>query len=269
MTGLRSGGQLIVDQLLAHGIDRVFCVPGESYLDVLDALHDAPMDTVVCRHEGGAAYMAEAYGKLHGLPGVAMVTRGPGAANAFVAVHTAWQDATPMLLLVGLVSTEHRHREAFQEFNLHGWFGTTATAVLTIDSAARAPELVARAMHEARTGRSGPVVLGLPEDVLVERSDVDTVAPLPVPDGAVSTEDLITLREMLADAREPLVVLAGSRWDAASASAIQRWCEHGGSRSPRSSAVRKSTTTARSTPERWGTAGTTGSRGASTGPICW
>ncbi|QUH04038.1 thiamine pyrophosphate-binding protein [Saccharopolyspora erythraea] len=221
----RSGGQLVVDQLRRHGVERVFCVPGESYLDVLDALHDSPIETVVCRHEGGAAYMAEACGKLHGRPGVAMVTRGPGAANALVALHTAWQDATPVLLFVGLVPTAHRHREAFQEFDLRGWFGTTAKAVLTLDDPARAPELVARAVHEACTGRPGPVVIGVPEDVLVRRAEVDDVAPLPVSEGGLSGEDIAALGEMLARARRPLVVLGGSRWDADSCAAVTKWCE--------------------------------------------
>lgn len=225
MSATRSGGGLVVDELAAHGIDRVFCVPGESYLDVLDALHDSPIEAVVCRHEGGAAYMAEAYGKLHGRPGVAMVTRGPGAANAFVAVHTAWQDATPLVLFVGLVPTGHRHREAFQEFNLDGWFGTTAKSVLTLDDPGRAPELVARAMHEACTGRPGPVVVGLPEDVLVGRSAATLVEPLPVAGGAVGGDDLAELERLLGEARKPLVVLGGSRWDETSCTAVTQWCE--------------------------------------------
>ena len=145
MSKRSSAGHAIVRALEAHGVDRVFQVPGESFLDVLDGLHDSGIDTVVCRHEGGAAYAAEADGKLTGRPGVAMVTRGPGAANAMIGVHEAWQDGTPLVLFVGLVPTGNRQRESFQEFDLRGWFGTTTKRVFVLDDPARASEVVAEA----------------------------------------------------------------------------------------------------------------------------
>jgi len=222
---LRSGGRLIVDALAEHGADRVFCVPGESYLDVLDALHDSEISTVVCRHEGGAAYMAEAQGKLSGRPGIVMVTRGPGAANAFVGVHTAYQDAVPMILFVGLIPLPHRHREAFQEFDVSGWFGTTAKQVLVLDQAGRAPEVVAAAYHAALSGRPGPVIVGLPEDVLVEQADVPDVPPLPVSNGSVSERDLTELGSLLGGATSPLVVVGGTRWTADASRNVTRWAE--------------------------------------------
>ncbi|WP_232299820.1 thiamine pyrophosphate-binding protein [Leucobacter komagatae] len=166
-TAAHSAGHLIVRTLEAHGIERVYAVPGESYLDVLDGLHDSGVETVVCRQEGGAGFMALAEGRLTGRPGIAMVTRGPGAANAMIAVHTAYQDATPLVLFVGLVPVNDRERDAFQEFSLTGWFGSTAKRVMTIDDPNRAGELVAEAMRIAASGRPGPVVVGLPEDVLV------------------------------------------------------------------------------------------------------
>jgi len=222
---VRSGGQLIVDALARHGADRVFCVPGESYLDVLDALYDSEISTVVCRHEGGAAYMAEAQGKLTGRPGIVMVTRGPGAANAFVGVHTAFQDGVPMILFVGLIPLPHRHRQAFQEFDVSGWFGTTAKQVLVLDQAERAPEVIAAAYHAALSGRPGPVVIGLPEDVLVEKVDVTAVPPLPVSNGSVSERDVARLGSLLGGARAPLVVVGGTRWTAEASRGVARWAE--------------------------------------------
>ena len=163
---MTSAGHAIVRSLENHGIDRIYTVPGESFLDVLDGLHDSSIDTVVCRHEGGAAYMAEAEGKLTDLPGVAMVTRGPGAANAHVGLHTAWQDSTAMVLFVGLIPFEHREKEAFQEFDPKAWFDTGAKRVMVLDHPERANELVAEAIFAARSGRPGPVVVGLPEDII-------------------------------------------------------------------------------------------------------
>ena len=157
---------MIVDSLAAHGVERTFVVPGESFLDVLDGLHGSEIETVVCRHEGGAAYMAEADGKMNQRPGVAMVTRGPGAANAHVGLHTAWQDSTPMLLFVGLIPFAHRDREAFQEFDIKAWFDTGAKRVMVLDHPERASEIVAEAMFAAMSGRPGPVVVGLPEDII-------------------------------------------------------------------------------------------------------
>ena len=223
---LMSGGQLIVDALTQHGADRVFCVPGESYLDVLDALHDSDISTIVCRHEGGAAYMAEAQGKLSGRPGIAMVTRGPGAANAFIGVHTAYQDAVPMILFIGLIPLPHRHREAFQEFDVAGWFGTTAKQVLVLDQAARAPEVVAAAYHAALSGRPGPVIVGLPEDVLVDKVDTPDIPPLPVSNGSISAGQVASLGRLLEDATAPLVVVGGTRWTTAASQTVTQWAEN-------------------------------------------
>src|SRR5699024_1336548 len=152
----KSAGHVIVDTLVAHGVERVSAVPGESYLGVLDGLADSTIENVVCRHEGGATYMDEADGKLNQTPGVAMVTRGPGAANAHVALHTAWQDSTAMVLFVGLIPFEHREKEAFQEFDPHAWFGTGTKRVMVLDHPERASEIVAEAMFAASSGRPGP-----------------------------------------------------------------------------------------------------------------
>jgi acetolactate synthase I/II/III large subunit len=228
MSNPSSAGHAIVRALEAHGVDRVFEVPGESFLDVLDGLYDAGIQTVVCRQEGGATYAAEADGKLTGRPGVAMVTRGPGAANAMIAVHQAWQDGTPLVLFVGLVPVGHRQREAFQEFDIRGWFGTTTKRVLVLDEPGRASEMVAEAFFAARSGRPGPVVVGLPEDVLRQPFDGRHVDPLPVADGAVSADDLRELGELLGAATRPLVMTGGNEWSPAGAAAITAWLERTG-----------------------------------------
>ena len=173
----RTGGRILVDQLALHGADLVFGVPGESYIDALDALRDSPVRFVTCRHEGGAATMAEAYGKLTGPPGICFVTRGPGATQASVGVHTAYQDGTPLLLLVGQIPREDAEREAFQEIDYRRMFGPLAKWVAQVDQVERIPELTARAFRVATSGRPGPVVLALPEDVLAERPTCRT--PLP------------------------------------------------------------------------------------------
>jgi acetolactate synthase-1/2/3 large subunit len=228
MSNPSSAGHAIVRALEAHGVDRVFQVPGESFLDVLDGLHDAGIDVVVCRQEGGAAYAAEADGKLTGRPGVAMVTRGPGAANAMIGVHAAWQDGTPLVLFVGLVATGSRQRESFQEFDIRGWFGTTAKRVLVLDEPGRASEVVAEAFLAASSGRPGPVVVGLPEDVIREPFHGAHVAPLPVAHGAVDAADLRELEALLGSARRPLVVTGGNAWSATGAAAMTAWLERTG-----------------------------------------
>ena len=160
---LRSGGQILVDQLKIHGVDTAFGIPGESYLAVLDALHDAnSIRFVICRQEGGAAMMADAYGKLTGRPGICMVTRGPGATNASAGVHVAFQDSTPLILFVGQVARDQMEREAFQEIDYRRMYGPMAKWVAEIDDPARLPEMIARAFHTATSGRQGPVVLALP-----------------------------------------------------------------------------------------------------------
>ncbi len=221
----RTGGEVLVAQLVRHGVRRVFCVPGESYLAALDALRDAPIELVVCRQEGGAAFMAEAHGKLTSRPGVAFVTRGPGAANAMIGVHTAYQDATPLVLLVGLVPRSHRDRRAFQEIDLRGLFGSTAKLVETADDAARLPEHVARAFAVAASGRPGPVVLGLPEDMLADLVTVPDAHPIPIPEGAVGADELDRLAELLSAARRPLVLLGGNRWTAEAVRDVSGWAE--------------------------------------------
>jgi acetolactate synthase I/II/III large subunit len=221
----RSAGHVIVETLQAHGIRRAYVVPGESFLDVLDGLHDSPIETVVCRHEGGAAYMAEADGKMNQLPGIAMVTRGPGAANAHVGLHTAWQDSTPMVLFVGLIPFAHRDREAFQEFDIKAWFGTGAKRVMVLDHAERASEIVAEAMFAAQSGRPGPVVVGLPEDVIREKIRPDLHPPIPVAAGGMTTADAEALSAALAASSKPLFVTGGNDWTQEGADRLTSWLE--------------------------------------------
>jgi len=220
-----SSGHLIVESLAAHGVRRAFVVPGESFLDVLDGLHESSIATVVCRHEGGAAYMAEADGKLNQVPGVAMVTRGPGAANAHVGLHTAWQDSTPMVLFVGLIPFAHRDREAFQEFDVKAWFSSGAKRVMILDHPERASEIVAEAMFAAMNGRPGPVVVGLPEDVLQQSVPAAIHPPIPVATGGMTTVDVETLRTALAASSSPLFVTGGNDWTQQGAYELTRWLE--------------------------------------------
>lgn len=218
-------GRAIVDSLVRHGVRRVHSVPGESYLALLDGLYESGIHNVVCRQEGGAAYMAEAHGKLTGTPGVAMVTRGPGAANAFVAVHTAWQDATPLVLFVGLVPIGDRQRESFQEFDPAAWFGTQTKRVLVLDEPDRASEIVAEAFFAATSGRPGPVVVGLPEDVLAAPFRGRLHEPLPVVDGTVGDADLADLVERLHRSERPLLLVGGPRWTPDAAATVTRFAE--------------------------------------------
>jgi acetolactate synthase I/II/III large subunit len=231
-TAEQTAGAAIVAQLEALGVRRAYGVPGESYLEVLDALHDSPIEFVVCRHEGGAGFMALAQARLTGRPGVAMVTRGPGAANAAIAVHTAWQDATPLVLLVGLVPVADRDRESFQEFSLTGWFGSTAKRVLTVEQPDRAAAQLAEAFAVAAAGRPGPVVVGLPEEVLVARTSAGASAgptpARPIAAGAVSPAQSETLGALLDEARRPLVIVGGDRWTATSSRELATWCERRG-----------------------------------------
>src|SRR5271157_5712493 len=179
--GTRTAAEVLIDQLVAHGVGHVFCVPGESYLAALDAFHDRHIAITVCRHESGAAIMAEAVGKLTGRPGICFVTRGPGATNASPGIHIARQDSTPMIVFVGQVAREMREREAFQELDYRAVFGTMAKWATEIDDPARVPEIVSRAFHTAANGRPGPVVVGLPEDMLIERiaaSDAPPFTPI-------------------------------------------------------------------------------------------
>jgi acetolactate synthase I/II/III large subunit len=210
----RSGGRILVDQLLVHGADLAFCVPGESYLAVLDALYDVPdrLRLVNARHEAGAANMAEAYGKLTGRPGIALVTRGPGACHASIGVHTAFQDSTPMLLLVGQVGRRFADREALQEVDFRRMFAPLAKWVAQIEATSRIPEYVARAHQIATSGRPGPVVLALPEDVLSESAAVPDAAPYVSAQPAISPRQLAQIREVLESAEHPLLLVGGSGW---------------------------------------------------------
>jgi acetolactate synthase-1/2/3 large subunit len=226
-TATRTGGQVLVDTLRINGVERAFCVPGESYLAVLDALHDAKDDIelIVCRQEGGAAYMAEAYGKLTGKPGICFVTRGPGATNASVGVHTAFQDSTPMILFIGQVARDQVEREAFQEIDYRRMFGQMAKWVVQVDDAARLPELLSQAFHRASNGRPGPVVVALPEDMLTDLVSVADAGPAQAIEPAAAPAALAQLQELIGAAQRPLVVLGGGGWDATAVADIRRFIE--------------------------------------------
>lgn len=206
---MRSAGHLIVDQLAAEGVKRVYSVPGESFLDVLDGLYDSEITNVVCRHEGGAGFMALAEGRLTGKPGIAMVTRGPGASNFFIAAHCAYQDATPLVCFIGLVPFADRRRESFQEFSIDSWFGSTVKRVFTLETADQAAEIVSQAMHIAVSGRPGPVVIGLPEELLREATDAGAVPPRAVAKPAPGRDDLSELRERLLSSQRPFLLVGG------------------------------------------------------------
>ena len=210
----RTGGQILVEQLRVQGCDRIFTVPGESFLAVLDALHDAPeIETIVCRQEGGVSYMADADGKMTGRPGVAFVTRGPGATNASAGVHVAFQDSTPMILFVGDLDRADRDREGFQEIDMAAFFGPVSKWAARIDDARRIPEYVARAFRVATAGRPGPVVLAIPEDMLrdeVEAIDRPKIAPIAQPPCAGAMEAMFGL---LKDATNPVAIIGGAGWD--------------------------------------------------------
>lgn len=223
-----TAGHLIVAQLERAGVKRVYGVPGESYLDVLDGLYDSSIETVVTRQEGGAGFMALAEGRLTELPGIAMVTRGPGAANAFIAVHTAHQDATPLVLFVGLIPVADRGRESFQEFDINAWFGSTAKKVVTLDDAASAARVVDDAIFTALSGRPGPVVVGLPEDVLIHGIDSGTVEPRRPSRPAPSASSLDELQSRLARATKPLIIVGGEGWTQESGDSLAGWAARQG-----------------------------------------
>src|SRR3954468_22794428 len=205
----RTGGKLLVDALKVHGVDMAFGVPGESYLSVLDALHDAQDEIkfIICRQEGGAANMAEAYGKLTGRPGICFVTRGPGATNASIGIHTAFQDSTPLILFIGQIDTEYTERESFQEIDYRRMYGQMAKWVAQIDRAERVPEMVSHAFHLAVSGRPGPVVLALPEDMQTDTSTAADTARYQRVAAHPGAQDMSRLRDMLAQAQKPFVIL--------------------------------------------------------------
>ena len=211
---MRHGGQVLVDQLKIQGVDRVFCVPGESYLAALDGLYDSGIETVIGRQEGGVAMMAEAHGKLTGTPGIAFVTRGPGATNASAGVHVAAQDSTAMILFVGQVASDQKDREAFQEVDYSQMFGSIAKWVAQIDRSDRIVEYISRAFHIALSGRPGPVVLALPEDMLsaeVVIEDAPKAQPASLPALDLTAAEIIGC---LQAAEKPLVIVGGGLWSA-------------------------------------------------------
>ena len=223
----RNGGQLIVDSLVAHGADKVFCVPGESYLEVLDALHDVSDDigVVTCRHENGAANMAEAHAKITGRPGICLVTRGPGACNASIGVNTAFQDSTQMILLVGQVNRPHLGREAFQEVDFRQMFAPLAKWVDEIEDPGQAPDIMAKAFHTALSDRPGPVVISMPEDMQREVSDAKPAPPREVRRAAPGPGDMERLSGLLGRAQRPVMMIGGGGWDDAARAGIVAFAE--------------------------------------------
>ncbi|MCC5993262.1 MAG: thiamine pyrophosphate-binding protein [Rhodobacteraceae bacterium] len=224
----RHGGQILVDQLKTQGVRRVFSVPGESFLAALDGLYGSGIENIVCRHEGGAAMMAEAHAKLTGRPGVVFVTRGPGASNASCGVHVARQDSTPLIMFVGQIDNRHRDREAFQEVNYREFFKPLAKWAAEIDHTDRLPEYVSRAFHQAQSGRPGPVVLALPENILSARADVADIPPVAPTPPSVCGEQIDAVLDMLCRARRPLVIAGGSVWSAQTAQDLARFAENFG-----------------------------------------
>ncbi|HYD18025.1 MAG TPA: thiamine pyrophosphate-binding protein [Patescibacteria group bacterium] len=224
----RSGGNILIESLRAYGVKKIFCVPGESYLDALDALHDeSGIRTITCRQEGGAAFMAEAYGKLTGQPGICFVTRGPGACNASIGLHTAMQDSTPFILLVGQVGRAMMGREAFQEIDYRLMFQPPISKwAVQIENAADIPRVMKEAFEAATTGRPGPVVVALPEDMLSEdQSDAAIPAPATPVHFAPSHGDIDKLKTILQSAQKPIVITGGGSWNDTSIAQFEKFCE--------------------------------------------
>jgi acetolactate synthase-1/2/3 large subunit len=222
---MKTGGQLIVEALEANGVERIFCVPGESYLAVLDALHDSPIRTVVCRQEGGAAMMADCEGRLTGRPGICFVTRGPGATNASAGIHIAMQDSVPMIVFIGQIAQGIREREAFQEVDYRAFFGPLAKWATEIDDAARIPEIVTRAFSVATSGRPGPVVIALPEDMLTSEVEAPAAQAWTPVETRPGEPEMRKLTELLSNAERPIAILGGTRWSAKAKSDIEKAAE--------------------------------------------
>ena len=222
---MRTAAEVLVDQLLVNGVRHAFCVPGESYLAVLDAFHDRDIAVTTCRQEGGAAMMAEAVGKATGRPGICFVTRGPGATNASPGIHIARQDSTPMILFVGQIARHMRDREAFQELDYRAVFGTMAKWATEIDDPSRIPEIVSHAFHVAANGRPGPVVIALPEDMLTERIAVSDAPPYCEIACSPGQAEMDRLAALLASAERPMLLIGGSRWNEQGCAAIARFAE--------------------------------------------
>jgi len=226
----RHGGRILADALVAQGVKLAFGVPGESYLPVLDGLHDLrdKLSFIVCRQEGGASYMAEAYGKLTGEPGVLFVTRGPGATNGAVGEHTGFQDSTPMVVFIGQVGNEFAEREAFQEIDYRRMYGQMAKWVAQIDRVERIPEYISRAFHTAMSGRPGPVVLALPEDTLFAEAAVPDVPRYHTIRPSPSQSEMNQLRDLLVKAENPFVIVGGGGWTREASRKLQAWIEKAG-----------------------------------------
>ena len=222
---MRHGGHILLESLINLGATQGFGVPGESYLAALDAMYDSGFDFTLCRQEGGAAFMAAAYGKLTGRPGICFVTRGPGATNAAIGVHSAHQDSSPMILFVGQVGTNYLDREAFQEVDYRRVFGGLAKWVTQIDDIDRLPELVARAWSVALSGRQGPVVVALPENMLSAQSDVPACQPGALPQPAPASNDITAIFEALAKANRPVIIAGGGNWDEKGRADLQKFAE--------------------------------------------
>src|SRR3984885_12984082 len=222
---IRTPAEILVDQLRIHGGRQVFCVPGESYLAVLDAFHDSDLAVTVCRQEGGACMMAEAVGKATGRPGVCFVTPGPGATNASHGIHIAQQDSTPLVMFVGQVARDMREREAFQEVDYRAFFGSMTKWTTEIDDPARVPEIVSRAFYTAANGRPGPVVISIPEDMLTERVAVSDAKPFALVETSPGLDEMKKFADMLGAARAPIMLLGGSRWSQAASDVIGRFAQ--------------------------------------------
>src|SRR5579863_5224435 len=221
----RTAAEVLVDQLRIHGVQHVFCVPGESYLAVLDAFYDSGLTVTVCRQEGGAAMMAEAVGKATGRPGVCFVTRGPGATNASPGIHIARQDSTPLVMFVGQVARDMREREAFQELDYRAVFGSMTKWATEIDDPARIPEIVSRAFYTAANGRPGPVVVSLPEDMLSERVAADDAPAFSPIETSPGPAEMAKFTQLLGAARTPILILGGSRWSQEASDRVARFAE--------------------------------------------
>ena len=223
---MRSGGEILMDGLVQLGCDTAFGVPGESYLAVLDAMTAHPdFNFVICRQEGGAAMMADAYARSTGKPGVCFVTRGPGATNASAGIHISQQDSVPVILFVGQVGRDMMEREAFQEIDYRRMYGQLAKWVAQIDQAERIPEFLSHAYHVAQQGRPGPVVLALPEDMLTDQADAPDLEPVIPAQPHPGADDLERLGKLLAKAERPLAILGGGGWTAGACSQIQAFAE--------------------------------------------
>ena len=224
-THFRHGGKLLVECLELQHVRRVYCVPGESYLSALDGLYDSDIDTVICRQEGGAAMMAEAHAKLTAEVGVAFVTRGPGATNASSGIHIAFQDSTPMILFIGQVASDQRDREAFQEVDYRAMYAPLAKWVGEVDRTDRLPEYISHAFHVAQSGRPGPVVLSLPEDVLSANTQAVPVPAAVLPSGRAAESDVAAVLGMLHDAARPLIIVGGGAWSGEAALALGEFAD--------------------------------------------